>query len=322
MTRDAMAAFEAQALDPNNRAALQGLITLAGAVGIGALLTSFFPKRKASRGGRSGIAMFELFVVAAVLTAAATTAYICLALLHEGDHVSSRELTEASMPLVVSVFALVLLSAISRLPSTMHRAITVAPVALAAVALAAIVGSETWFVPPEHVYRVAVVIFALAALFGWATWRLELNAERNSLEDEMEQHVERTGAGYEEVLQPLLLPVPVALHLEEKPMLACWTREGRCYLDEAAARNLQVAVTERWQAWEAGQAAFPAGSSALARVKIKKRIPAFRSRARLILVLWRTDKANLQSEIPIDAESDGLFEITDLGIVELLQPSS
>jgi hypothetical protein len=76
-------------LNPSDRAALQGLIPLAGALGAGTIFALFFGRRR--RG--SGTAVFELFAIAAVLAAVGTTAYFCVSLLHRNQAISDRELT-------------------------------------------------------------------------------------------------------------------------------------------------------------------------------------------------------------------------------------
>jgi hypothetical protein len=65
--------------------------------------------------------VFEVFAIAAVLTAAGTTAYFCIALLHQNRAISDHELTETATPLIVAAFLLVFISVFSRLPGSAER---------------------------------------------------------------------------------------------------------------------------------------------------------------------------------------------------------
>ena len=58
-------------LNPGDRAALQALVPLAGALGVGTIFALFFGGRR-----KSGTAVFELFAIVAVLTAAGSTAFL------------------------------------------------------------------------------------------------------------------------------------------------------------------------------------------------------------------------------------------------------
>src|ERR1700710_2387491 len=110
-------AMKEQMLNPGDRAALQGLIPLAGALGAGTIFALFFGGRR-----KAGFAVFEVFVVIAVLTAVATTAYFCVALLHRNEPISDHELTQTAMPLIVAVFFLAFVSVGSRIPGPFMRA--------------------------------------------------------------------------------------------------------------------------------------------------------------------------------------------------------
>jgi hypothetical protein len=93
-------------LSDGDRAALQALVPLAGALGVGTISALFFGGRR-----KPGIAVFELFAIVAVLTAAGSTAYFSVSLLHQNEAITSHELTQTATPLVVAAFLLVFVSA-------------------------------------------------------------------------------------------------------------------------------------------------------------------------------------------------------------------
>src|SRR6476469_6265503 len=93
---DLPATMKEHALNPSDRAALQGLIPLAGALGAGTIFALFFGGRR--RG--SGIAVFELFAIVAVLVSVGTTAYLAISLLHANEAISDRVLTQTATPLI------------------------------------------------------------------------------------------------------------------------------------------------------------------------------------------------------------------------------
>ena len=71
-------------LSQGDRAALQGLIPLTGALGAGTIFALFFGGRQ--RG--SGIVVFELCAIVAVLASLGMTAYLAISLLHQNQAIS------------------------------------------------------------------------------------------------------------------------------------------------------------------------------------------------------------------------------------------
>lgn len=94
---------------------------LAGALGGGDDLCLFFGRRKAE------LAVFDLFAIVAVLTAAGTTAYLSISLLHRNTAITSHELAQTATPLLVAAMLLVFVSVFSRLPGSMERLLTLLP---------------------------------------------------------------------------------------------------------------------------------------------------------------------------------------------------
>jgi hypothetical protein len=103
----------ATALGASDRAALQSLIPLAGAVGAGTIFSLFAGTRRGA-----ALRVFEVFAIVAVLTAAALTAATAIDLLHANEAISNRELTQTAMPLVIATLLLVVVSVFNRVSAT------------------------------------------------------------------------------------------------------------------------------------------------------------------------------------------------------------
>ena len=110
---------------------------------------------------KSGIAVFELFAIVAVLTAAGSTAYFSVSLLHQNEAITSHELTQTATPLVVAAFLLVFVSVFARLPGSLTRIITLLPLAIAGIVIAALLSSSTWSAGPENASLVALAMLAV-----------------------------------------------------------------------------------------------------------------------------------------------------------------
>ncbi len=140
-------------LSAGDRAALQGLIPLAGALGAGTIFALFFGGRR--RG--SGVAVFELCAIVAVLASVGMTAYLAISLLHQDMAISDRDLTQTAMPLIFAVILLVLVSAVARLPGSLERILLVLPLGLMAGLVAAWFAISSWSFSPEDAMLTALL---------------------------------------------------------------------------------------------------------------------------------------------------------------------
>jgi hypothetical protein len=154
--------------NPSDRAALQGLIPLAGALGAGTIFALFFGGRR-----KAGFAVFEVFVVIAVLAAVATTAYLAIALLHRDQAISDQDLTRTATPLIVAVFFLSLVSIGARIPGRLERAAPIIGIALAGGLLAAWLATSTWTAAPEDASLVALLVLGAGMLLGLLAWAVD-----------------------------------------------------------------------------------------------------------------------------------------------------
>ncbi len=288
-------------MNPSDRAALQGLIPLAGALGAGTIFALFFGGRR-----KAGFAVFEVFVVIAVLTAVATTAYFCVALLHRNEPISDHELTQTATPLIVAVFFLAFVSVGSRIPGSFVRAWPILALALLGGAAAAWLASSAWTATPDDAGLVAVLILAVGALLGLLAWGAD-SANQRSERKAQQRHVERLlGRGYASVDGTLALALP-RLEGVERQRLGCWTREGRTYLDFDACRHLSDVVNERWYAMSKREACWPDGGQILLRVEIDRVIPLLRATPSVRLVTSAQGLSHVQE---LERNQDGLFVVS------------
>jgi hypothetical protein len=298
-------------LSDGDRAALQSLIPLAGALGAGTIFALFIGGRR-----KAGFAVFEVFAIAAVLTAVGTTAYFCIALLHQNKPISDRELTETATPLIVAVFLLLFISVFSRLRGSVERIIAIGPLLIVGAFLA----SSTWTAEPEDTYLVALAILGVGVLLGAVTWGLDrvyLNWDR----DIRLSHLKRLmGRGYQPEDLPLLVTVPMpdpdpAKHPSTNVVLSCWLRKERIYLDSAGAGRLQAAVGERWHAFGAAEARAPTGATILLEARARRAIPAVWQRRSLRISTFAPAEGGSERVDAIEPNDDGLFDVTGLGLV-------
>jgi len=299
------------ALNPSDRAALQGLIPLAGALGAGTIFALFFGGRR--RG--SGIAVFELFAIAAVLAAVGTTAYLCISLLHRNEAISDRELTQTATPLIVAAFLLVFVSVLTRLPGSAERVFAVLPLALVGAAFAAWLASSSWSLDPEDASLMAALILGiggLAALLAWAGERLDSRWQRGSQE---RRFVRLSGAGYRVEERELGLALPSRRSGGDRASLSSWARKERVYLDDAACEQLRTRARARWDRLAAGEVKPPNGSLVLTRVDLSRHLPALGGRRRLRLWVFEPAADEEARAYDVEANDDGLFDVTGLGVV-------
>lgn len=179
-------------LGASDRAALQSLIPLAGALGAGTIFGLFFGGRK-----WAGFAVFEIFATVSVLVAVGSTAYFCIALLHADEAITDSDLAKTATPLVFGAFLLVFVSILSRLPGSFERVLMLVPLALGAAFVAALIaGMTAWNTDPAHASLAAILVLAVGAVLSLLTaWvdRMDLSWDRRSSYSRM---LRLWGAGY------------------------------------------------------------------------------------------------------------------------------
>ncbi len=297
-------------LSDGDRAALQALVPLAGALGVGTIFALFFGGRR-----KSGIAVFELFAIVAVLTAAGSTAYFSVSLLHQNEAITSHELTQTATPLVVAAFLLVFVSVFARLPGSLTRLITLLPLAIAGIVIAALLASSTWSAGPENASLVALAMLAVGALVGVAAWlvdRLDIGWEGRL---EQRRLTRLYAAGYLPVEKVPRFVLPQSDPIAAADRLSCWEKKDKSYLDLPGWLRLRDEAGSRWRALSTGEARPPSGSTILAQVKVGLHLPGLRDQPTVRVSLLEPSHDCESRVRELHANEDGLFDITDLDLV-------
>lgn len=297
-------------LSDGDRAALQALVPLAGALGVGTIFALFFGGRR-----KSGVAVFELFAIVAVLTAAGSTAYFSVSLLHQNEAITSHELTQTATPLVVAAFLLVFVSVFARLPGSLTRIITLLPLAIAGIVIAALLSSSTWSVGPENASLVALAMLAVGALVGVAAWlvdRLDIGREGRA---EQRRLSRLYAAGYAPAEKAPRFVLPQSDPVSTAGELACWEKKDKSYLDLPGWLRLRGEAGSRWRALSAGEARPPSGATILTEVMVGLRVPGAHGQPSVRVSLLEPSRDSEPRVREIRANEDGLFDVTDLGIV-------
>lgn len=299
-------------LNPSDRAALQGLIPLAGALGAGTIFALFFGGRR--RG--SGVAVFELFAIVAVLVSVGTTAYLAISLLHANEAIGDRVLTQTATPLIFAVFLLVLVSVLGRLPGSALRILSVSlPLLVIAGFTAALLASTAWSFEPGETVLMAVLVLGiggLTALLAWGGDRLDSRFERGIQES---RFVRLSVAGYRVAEKDLLLALPSRRAGGDRSSISCWTRKERVYVDAIACRQLRDRARARWDRLAEDKGKPPNGSTALIRIHVSPEVPALVRKRRARLWVFEPGSDEEIRVLALEANDDGIFDVTGLGIV-------
>ncbi len=163
------------ALSDSDRAALQSLVPLAGALGAGTIFALF-----SSRSRRTGFAVFEIFAIVAVLTAVGTTAYLAISLIHRDQPITDRDLTQTATPLIVAAFLLVFISIFNRVASFSGRVLTIAVLLIGAAVVAAEVSIGSWSASPGGASVFALLTLGVGLLLGGIGWAFDRDHDRRA----------------------------------------------------------------------------------------------------------------------------------------------
>ncbi len=291
-------------LSDSDRAALQSMVPLASALGAGTIFALFIGHRR-----RAGFAVFEVFAIVAVLVAVGSTAYFCIALMHRNEAITDSDLTHVATPLVVAAFLLVFISISSRIPGSLERALVVVPLLLgAAVVAVEVVSNSTWNADTDHASLLALLVLLIGAILGFfSSWldRADRGLERRNGYRSLAR---LSAAGYAPERRRLSLELPEGGGDAEP--VGCWRRKDRVFLGTAALRRLRERADEGWSAFAVGDALAPEGA-ALVAVKVGAAMPGMAARRATVTTATGADS----SEHRLEANEDGLFDVTDLGLL-------
>ncbi len=297
-------------LNDGDRAALQALVPLAGALGVGTTFALFFGGPR-----KSGTAVFELFAIVAVLTAAGSTAFFAISLLHQNEPITSHQLTQTASPLLVAAFLLVFVSVFARLPGTGLRLFALVPLALSGVLIAALLASTSWSAEPENASLAALIILGVGAVLWALTWafeRLDIGWDRRW---EHRRLTRLYAAGYLPDEKALGVVLPRRDDDGRSSKVACWARKGRSYLDIPSWLHLRREAAGRWRAFATGEAQPPVGSAILVQVKVGYRIPLVRDYAVVRVSVLEPARGGEARVHEVRSNEDGLFDVTELGLI-------
>jgi hypothetical protein len=295
-------------LAASDRAALQSLIPLASAIGVGTMFALFFGSRK-----RTAYAVFEIFAIVSVLVAAALTASIAIGLLHEDKAIGDQELTQTAMPLVVAAFLLVFITVLARLRAAGDRGWSMLPIGLACVYVAAMLTLRVWAATPENASLVAGGLLAVGGLLSVAVAAWERWSARGSRRGRARELAKKIAAGYVPDRKPLLPSLPEG-DGEAATEVACWVKRGRTYLDLEGCERLRGLVQGRWDVLGEPGVQPPSGSRILAAVDVRYRIPLRRSRPEARVSTLQVPGGDSDAAV-VPMSEDDLFDVTDLGLL-------
>jgi hypothetical protein len=251
--------------------------------------------------------------IVAVLTAVGSTAYFSVALLHQNEAITGHDLTQTATPLLVAAVLLVFVSVFARLPGSFTRVITLLPLALVAIVIAALLASNTWFAQPESIVPLAGPSSPWERSSGYSPGvRADIGWDRRW---ERQRLTRLYAQDYVPEEKPLDVALPRPDGREQTTEIPCWTRKGRTYLDLPTSWHLRSEVHRLWRAQAVGEARPPAGSAILLRTQIWPRIPFLRKHARLGFHLLEPSRGGKARLVELEPNDEGVFDVTELGVI-------
>jgi hypothetical protein len=297
--------FAAAELGASDRAALQSLIPLAGALGAGTIFSLFAGTRRGA-----ALRVFEIFAIVAVLTAAGSTAAIAIDLLHADQPIGNRELTQTAMPLVIATLLLIVVSVFNRVSGSVDRMIVLLPMVAVAIFAAAELAVSSWSVDPGSAIWVVMLILLVGlalSLVGWGLDRQGRRAGRRTEQGRVRRLVE---LGYEPTTIALAPALPTGA--PGGPALSGWARGEVTVLDYEDAERLRDLVRARWDALADGEAAGPVGPTILLDVHLEHWIRHPRGSAELSVTLLSPGAKEPERRIDLPRNEDRLFDISPI----------
>jgi hypothetical protein len=306
-----------QALNSGTRDALQSLVGLAGALGVGSLLASRLFTRRGKREQDVGLTVFETFVVVTVLVMSGVSAYLSVQILQTEEAISGGLFTAVATPLVLSIVLLALLVAVARF-SNLHGGIGNHLSALALTVFMALVAGfmiSLLRLGVLYVVPADVGILLLAGGIAWVFLRVERWDSSGSLTMMRRRTVERATSGYRPTEAAVLPSLPERHPSEKSLNLVCWLKKGRTYLDYPSSRRLRNETHQRWTGLEEGATMAPTGDVVLMNVELKLHLLPWPPRNRLTVTIYERGAPEPETHT-LQADDAGLIDITDLGLIQ------
>ncbi|HEY0280278.1 MAG TPA: hypothetical protein VGC32_18590 [Solirubrobacterales bacterium] len=295
----------ATALGDGDRAALQSLIPLAGAVGAGTIFSLFAGTRRGA-----ALRVFEVFAIVAVLTAAALTAALAIDLLHANEAISNRDLTQTAMPLIVATLLLVVVSVFNRVSESFDRALVLLPMVALAIFAAAELVISSWSIDPGSAIWLVMLIFLVGLALSVAGWGLDRRIRRSDRRVEQAKMRRLVDSGY--VPTPIRLVPALPITGDDQPALSGWAHGDARLLGYTGAERLRDLVVARWDSLASGEAAGPVGDSILLSVELQHWVRNVRGSASMKVAVLRPGERVPERKLEIAANDDGLFDVSEL----------
>lgn len=293
----------ATTLNGGDRAALQGLIPLAGAVGAGTIFSLFAGGRRGT-----GFRVFEVFAIVAVLTAAGLTAALSIDQLHADQAISNKDLTQTAMPLVIATLLLVVISVFERVGESWNRALMLLVFAAVAIYVATWLIIASSSVGPGSAMPVVVAIFGVGLVLagmGWAVDRYNLRSARRTQQDRVCR-----------LLTLGCVPTRVSLDLAlpridgKDPKIAAWARGESTLLDSYDVEWLRDLVRTRWDALAAGDAEGAVGTAILVDIRLQPWVKPGQGPARLSATVLLARAKEPEQKIDLPSIGNDLYDIS------------
>ncbi len=246
-------------LSAGDRAALQGLIALAGTLGVGALLARLMPARDDAPDRHLGFVVFELFSVVAILTAAAITTYASIWFRHENEAISSGDLARVGAPLILSLVVLVLLVAVGRPREHARLAGHHLPSLLAMLTMAAALGISLIFLElePEGIVAAATALLVIGGCLSWSYARIERFGMGRRRRSAFKRVGGLAAAGYLPSMAGAQTGLPTVIGESGGLIVSVWKKGEGVFLDQDSARHWEAEVNRRWTELTTGNAIAP-----------------------------------------------------------------
>ena len=294
-------------LNPNDRAALQSLVTLAGTVGIGTVFGLAVVGRR-----RTALTPFAIFTAASVFVLAGATAVIAINLLHDGQALGDHELAQTATPLIIAGWLLILVTAFTRIAEWVSDFGVLFPLAGLAVVAALAVGSSTLTAEPNEALEIAIRILAVGAALAVLLWAAERYLDRGSRRSRYRNLVELARLGFVPAEAPLRLSLPGGGGSGEALRVSGWERKGRFHLDTVGAIELAKLVRARWDELRDPQVSLPSGEPILVEVTPPSTLRLLVRKSDLVVLAFHPADGGDERRLPFPRKEAGTYDLTEL----------
>jgi hypothetical protein len=243
------------------------------------------------------------------------TAYLAIALLHQNEAISDKDLTQTATPLMFAALLLVFISVLARLPGSAERIFTILPLAVGGGLAAAWLASTSWSFEPGEAAMLAIAMLGLGGVAALAARGLERLYSRSDRKTERRRFLRLSRAGYRVEERELRPGLPSARRGARGPTVSCWARKGRTYFDLFGLRQLRGLVDARWDRLAEDRGGPPLGPTVLTAVHVPNEVLWLAKRRAVRVSTLAPDADEEIRDFELEPNADGLYDVTDLGMV-------